>query len=172
MCKTAFLPCIPTRGERVPAHPDWLHEIKHDGYRLVVQLIKADRFVIDGEAVLLGVDVISDFAGLHGRQFDHEVQFCAFDIMVEGGDDLRPQPLFLRKGMLARMLKRRVDGIVLSEFERGEIGPDLFKAACQMGLEGVVSKRRDRPYRAGRSPHLVKVKNPSSPAMNRAKDLF
>jgi bifunctional non-homologous end joining protein LigD len=35
--KTAFLPCIPTRGERVPSHPDWIHEVKHDGYRLIVQ---------------------------------------------------------------------------------------------------------------------------------------
>jgi hypothetical protein len=44
-------------------------------------------------------------------------------------------------------------------------GPDLFNAACSMGLEGMVSKHRDRPYRAGRSPHWIKVKNPTSPAM-------
>ena len=200
MRKTAFLPCIPTRGTKVPAHPDWLHEVKHDGYRLIVQRdgkrvrlwtrngydwsgrfplitaaalrIKAERFVIDGEAVLLGVDGVSDFAGLHTRKFDHEVQFYAFDMLVSDGDDLRPQPTYLRKSALARLLKRRVDGIILNEFERGEIGPDLFKAACQMGLEGIVSKRRDRPYRAGRSPHWVKVKNPNSPAMSRAKDAF
>jgi len=200
MCKTAFLPCIPTRGERVPAHPDWLHEIKHDGYRLIVQREakrvrlwtrngydwsgrfpciteaalrhRSNSFVLDGEAVLLGVDGISDFAGLHSRQFDHEVQFYAFDILFDSGEDLRRQPLVLRKATLARTLKRHAGGIVLSQFERGEIGPDLFKAACQMGLEGLVSKRRDRPYRAGRSPHWVKVKNPASPAMNRAKDAF
>jgi ATP-dependent DNA ligase len=46
----------------------------------------------------------------------------------------------------------------------GEIGPDLFRAACRMGLEGFVPKRRDRPYQAGRSKHWVKVKNPESPA--------
>ena len=101
-----------------------------------------------------------------------KAQFYAFDVLVSGGDDLRSQPLFLLKGALARLLKRRVDGITLNDFERGEIGPDLFKAACQLGLEGLVSKRRDRPYRAGRSPHWVKVKNPASPAMNRAKDAF
>lgn len=132
---------------------------------------KSELFVLDGEAVLLGVG-ISDFAGLHSRKFDQEVQFYAFDVLMSETEDLRPQPLFLRKGILARMLKRKVDGIKLSQFERGEIGPDLFRAACQMGLEGLVSKRRDGPYRAGRSPHWVKVKNPASPAMNRAKDAF
>jgi bifunctional non-homologous end joining protein LigD len=55
-------------------------------------------------------------------------------------------------------------------FEQGEIGPDLFRHACLMGLEGLVSKHRDRPYRGGRSPHWIKVKNPKSPAMLRAKD--
>jgi bifunctional non-homologous end joining protein LigD len=64
-----------------------------------------------------------------------------------------------------------VDGIILNDLERGEIGPGLFKAACQMGLEGLVSKRQDRPYRAGRSPHWVKVKNPTSPATKRVRML-
>ena len=53
-----------------------------------------------------------------------------------------------------------------------EIGPDLFRAACDMMLEGLVSKRRDSRYRAGPSRDWVKVKNPKSPAMNRAKDAF
>jgi hypothetical protein len=52
-------------------------------------------------------------------------------------------------------------------FEQGEIGPDLFRAACNMGLEGLVSKRRDRPYRAGQSPHWNKGKNRKHPAMSR-----
>jgi bifunctional non-homologous end joining protein LigD len=70
------------------------------------------------------------------------------------------------------MLARRVDGIVLSDLEQGEIGPDLFRHACMMGLEGLVSKRKDSRYRGGRSPDWIKVKNPHSPAMNRAKDAF
>ena len=64
----------------------------------------------------------------------------------------------------------RVDGIFLSDFEQGEIGPDLFRHACLMGLEGLVSKHKDRPYRAGRSPHWVKMKNPKHPAMTRVQD--
>src|SRR3569832_1612643 len=52
------------------------------------------------------------------------------------------------------------------------IGPDLFRHACIMGLEGLVSKRKDSRYKAGDSPDWIKVKNPTSPAMNRAKDAF
>jgi hypothetical protein len=101
---------------------------------------------------------------------DHEVQLYAFDILALDGDDLRPLPLSLRKTNLARLLARRPEGIFVVPFEQGEIGPDLFRAACNMGLEGLVSKRRDRPYRDGRSPHWVKVKNRSHPAMNRVMD--
>ena len=63
--------------------------------------------MVDGEAVLLGVDGVSDFEGLHSRKFDHEAQFYAFDILVSGGDDLRSQPLFLRKGALARLAQAK-----------------------------------------------------------------
>jgi hypothetical protein len=64
-------------------------------------------------------------------------------------------------------LARRADGIHLAPFEQGEIGPDLFRAACDMMLEGLVSKRRDSRYRPGPSRDWIKVKNPKSPAMNR-----
>jgi ATP-dependent DNA ligase len=68
---------------------------------------------------------------------------------------------------LARLLARRPDGIFVASFEQGGIGHDLFRAACNMGLEGLVSKRRDRPYQAGRSKHWVKVKNRTHSAMQR-----
>ena len=199
MRRYAFDPCIPTRGTKVPDRPEWLHEIKHDGYRLIVQregktvrlwtrngyewstgprIVEAalrhrlDSFVLDGEAVLLGVDGIADFNGLHSRKHDDEVQLYAFDILMSAGDDLRPLPLHLRKNHLAKMLRRRVDGIILNDFEQGEIGPDLFRHACLMGLEGIVSKHKDQPYRAGRSKHWIKVKNRTSPAMNRPEGMF
>jgi ATP-dependent DNA ligase len=57
-------------------------------------------------------------------------------------------------------------------YEQGEIGPDLFRAACNIGLEGMVSKRADRPYRAGRSKDWVKVKNRKHPAYRRVQDRF
>jgi bifunctional non-homologous end joining protein LigD len=172
-----FLPCIPTRGTKVPAGRDWLHEVKHDGFRLIVQRdgdrvrlftrnghdwsdrypwivdaarrLRQKQFVIDGEAVVLGVDGISDFAALYSRRHDEEVQFYAFDMLAGEGDDMRPLPLSIRKANLARP-----PAAPMASSSRLEIGPDLFRAACGMGLEGLVSKHRDRPYRAGRSPRI------------------
>ncbi len=190
--------CLPTKAITVPDTPDWLHEVKYDGYRLLlerdgdrVRLItrnghnwtdrypwiveaalknRVRQFVIDGEAVVLGVDGVSDFNALHSRRHDEEVQLYAFDVLALDGEDLRGLPLSMRKTNLARLLARRPDGIFVAPFEQGEIGPDLFRAACRMGLEGLVSKRRDRPYQAGRSKHWVKVKNRKHSAMRRVMD--
>ena len=73
---------------------------------------------------------------------------------------------------LARLLARRVDGISRSDFEQGEIGPDLFRHACLIGLEGLVSKHRESAYRAGRFDRWVKVKNRQHPAFSRVMDQF
>jgi bifunctional non-homologous end joining protein LigD len=132
---------------------------------------RTKHFVIDGEAVVLGVDGIADFNASHSRRHDDEVQLYAFDILALDGDDLRKLPLTMRKTNLARLLARRPDGIFVAPFEQGEIGPDLFRAACRMGLEGLVSKRRDRAYRGGPCSHWVKVKNRNSPAMKRAAEV-
>jgi bifunctional non-homologous end joining protein LigD len=143
-------------------------------YPWIVEVALKNRmkqFVIDGEAVILGVDGRSDFDALHSGRHNEEVQLYAFDMLAGDGDDMRQLPLSRRKANLARLLARRSEGIFIAPFEQGEIGPDLFRAACNMGLEGLVSKRKDRPYRAGRSPHWVKVKNPKSSAMARAKDI-
>jgi bifunctional non-homologous end joining protein LigD len=127
---------------------------------------RSNSFVIDGEAVLLGVD------GLHSRQNDVEVQLYAFDCLALDGDDLRKLPLSLRKTNLARLLARRPDGIFVSDFEQGEIGPDLFRKACEFGLEGLVSKRRDGVYRAGTSPNRIKVKTRLIPRCNASRTGF
>jgi len=192
--------CLPTSATSVPGHAVWLHEVKYDGYRLrlerdgdrvglvtrgghdwasrfprIVETALKNRhkqFVIDGEAVLLGVDGISDFNGLHSRRRDEEVQLYTFDILALDGEDLRGLPLSTRKSDLARLLRDRPDGIFIAPFEQGEIGPDLFRAACRMGLEGMVSKRADRPYRAGRCNHWIKVKNRKHPAYRRVQDQF
>jgi bifunctional non-homologous end joining protein LigD len=84
--------------------------------------------------VLLGVDGISDFDGLHSRKHDDEVQLYAFDALVADGEDLRKLPLSMRKTNLARLLARRPEGIFIAPFEQGEIGPDLFRKACEFGL--------------------------------------
>ena len=93
-------------------------------------------------------------------------------MLAGDGDDYRKLPLSLRKLQLARLLRSRSEGIFIAPFEQGEIGPDLFRHACKFGLEGLVSKRRDRPYRGGPSKHWVKVKNPNHPAYRRVQDQF
>ncbi len=200
MRSSLFQPCIPTRATKVPTGPDWLHEIKHDGYRLIVQRasdrvrlftrrgfdwsdrfpliseaarrLRTPSFVIDGEAVWLGSEGMSDFDKLHSRKHDAEVKFVAFDLLEVGGKDLRIEPLRARKPLLEMLLAKPSDGIQLNEYLEGEVGPKMFEHACRMGLEGVVSKHRDRAYGAGRCRHWVKVKNPASPAMKRARDAF
>ena len=107
------------------------------------------------------------------RRHDDKVWLYAFDILTLDGEDLRALPLSMRKTKLARLLASRPpDGIFAATFEQGEICPDLFEAACHMGLEGLVSKRADRPYRAGRSKDWIKIKNRKHPAYRRVKDRF
>ena len=200
MPQSAFQPCLPTKAAKVPNRAEWIHEIKHDGYRLIVARdgdrvrlftrnghdwsgrypliteaalrVRNTSFVIDGEAVLLGVDGVSDFNGLHSRKHNAEVEFYAFDILVSGGDDVRRLPLSMRKANLQQLLARRVDGIHFAPFEQGQIGPDLFRHACLMGLEGLVSKHRDSIYRGGRFTRWVKVKNRQHAAFSRVMDAF
>jgi len=192
--------CLPTNGKAVPAGPEWLHEIKFDGYRLRVErdgnrvrLItrggydwakrfpwivdaalknRRSQFVIDGEAVILSINGTSDFNALHSRKQNHEVQLCAFDVLAMDGEDLRGLPLSKRKTNLERLLRGRSDGIFVNPFEQGAIGPDLLRAACDIGLEGLVSKRGDRPYRGGRSKDWIKVKNRQHHAFDRARESF
>jgi ATP-dependent DNA ligase len=184
--RSTYSPCLPTSGKAVLGFTksregnrarlftrnghDWTGR-----FPWIVESALRNRhqqFVIDGEAVILGVDGIADFNALHSRQREEEVQLYAFDILALDGDDLRGFPLSWRKTNLARLLSRRPDGIFAAPYDQGEIGPDLFKAACNMGLEGMVSKRADRPYRAGRSKDWVKVKNRKHPPYRRVQDQF
>jgi bifunctional non-homologous end joining protein LigD len=161
---TSFEPCLPTKGTKVPDRPDWIHEIKHDGYRLIVQredkrvrlftrnghdwtdryprMVEAalrnrnSSFVLDGEAVLLDANGISDFNGLHSRKHDTEVQLYAFDCLAADGDDLRRLPLSLRKTNLARILPRRIDGIHVALFERARSGQTCSGMRASSALKG------------------------------------
>lgn len=101
---------------------------------------------------------LADFDRLQSRRHDVEVKLIAFDLLAVGGDDIRRVPLHARKVRLAKLLAKSRDAIQLVEHLGGEIGPHLFQTACRMGLEGLASKRRDRPYRGSRSRDWVKVK--------------
>ena len=169
---------LPVKADKVPAGPDWFHEIKHDGYRMMVirerervRLLTQGRARLDGPLSLDCRDraqaearpvrarrrggaarrrrcVCRISTGLHSSKHDPEVQLYAFDCLMDGyGDDPRRLPLSMRKVSLgAGCWRGAADGISVAPYESGEIGPDLFRAACDMGLEGLVSKDGGRAY--------------------------
>jgi bifunctional non-homologous end joining protein LigD len=151
---TGFVPpCIPTRAPKPPAGPDWVHEIKHDGYRLQVRrvgdqvrlftrrgydwsgrypaialtatLLRARSFTLDGEAVVCGPDGVAVFDALHRRGTVSEAMLYAFDLLELDGEDLRALPLSDRKKRLARLLGGRRLGIVLTD-HTDEDGATIF----------------------------------------------
>jgi bifunctional non-homologous end joining protein LigD len=171
-------PCQPSRVARPPSGPFWVHEIKHDGYRLIVhrdgsriscftrnghdwgdrfpgivlaaRRLNAESFVIDGEVVVLREDGRSDFNALRGKRRNDAAVLLAFDLVECKGKDLRDVPLLHRKRKLLRLLGKTMTGIqFLDHFP--DDGESLFRHACLMGLEGIVSKRIDAPYRSGPS---------------------
>jgi bifunctional non-homologous end joining protein LigD len=121
--------------------------------------IKASSFLIDGEAVVCREDGISDFDALRSCRRDYEVTLIAFDLIEWQGDDLRDQKLIDRKNRLAKMLARGGGAIQFNEHLAHD-GPAVFEHACRLGLEGIVSKRLDSPYRSGPSKVWLKSKNP------------
>jgi bifunctional non-homologous end joining protein LigD len=126
-------------------------------------------FTLDGEAVVCGPDGVAIFDALHRHGTVSEAMLYAFDLLELDGQDLRDLPMADRKKRLARLLGRRRLGIVLSE-HTDQDGATVFRQACKMGLEGIVSKRLSAPYRSGPSRDWIKVKNPDSPAMVRARE--
>jgi bifunctional non-homologous end joining protein LigD len=97
---------------------------------------------------------------------DDSVFMWSFDLIELNGDDLRRDPLVVRKATLASVLARAAPGLRFNE-HLDDDGPTVFQHACKLGLEGIVSKRKDSSYRSGRSPHWIKSKNPLAPAVKR-----
>jgi bifunctional non-homologous end joining protein LigD len=121
-------------------------------------LLRAASFTLDGEAVVCGPDGIAIFDALHRHGIVSEAMLYAFDLLELNGEELRGLPLADRKKRPARLLGKRRLGIVLSEHTAND-GATIFRQACRMGLEGIVSKRRSAPYRSGRSRDCLKIKN-------------
>jgi bifunctional non-homologous end joining protein LigD len=94
---------------------------------------------------------------------------CAFDLLLLGDEDLRHLPLVKRKAALRKLLKADRGGIQYVEHMQGD-GAKMFEAVCELGLEGIVSKKLDAPYRSGPSRVWLKIKNPEAPAATRAAD--
>ena len=192
--RVSLEPCLPRPAKEPPAGPGWIHEIKHDGFRIIarrdkdrvrlatrngsdftarypkivaaVESLPVRSCVIDGEAIVVNEDGLSIFDILRYRLRDDAAVLCAFDLIEADGVDLRRQPLERRKATLAELLYNVRDGIAFNRHFSGD-GAMIFKHACALGCEGIVSKRLDSPYSSGRSPHWVKVKNPKAPAVKR-----
>jgi bifunctional non-homologous end joining protein LigD len=188
-------PCLPSPAERPPSGPGWVHEIKHDGFRMMVrrdgdgvrlltrrgndwtqrypliaaavEALRVRSCLIDGEAVAWGDDGLPAFDRLRYRRADASVFLLAFDLLELDGRDLRREPLEVRKATLASVLRKAPEGLQLNEHLEHEDGELVFRHACKMGLEGIVSKRLGSRYRSGRSPDWLKMKNPAAPAVKR-----
>ena len=187
-------PCLPSPAKAPPSGPGWLHEIKHDGFRILarrdaagVRLITragndfsgcfpfiamalsklpVRSCLIDGEAIVCDKNGLADFALIRSYRTLASATLCAFDLLELDGEDLRPEPIEERKALLAKLLRGSHSSIAFNEhFE--EDGAIVYREACRLGCEGIVSKRLGSPYRSGRSPHWVKVKNPNAPAVKR-----
>jgi ATP-dependent DNA ligase len=93
----------------------------------------------------------------------------AFDILMHNGDDVRKKTFAERKAILAKVLQRTRRGIQYVEHTEGD-GVEMFKAICKLGLEGIVSKKLNAPYKSGPSKVWLKIKNPKAPAATRIID--
>lgn len=176
-----------TLSESAPTSGKWLHELKFDGYRLLavregksvqlwtrggldwaakfqpivaaLQELDSDHAVIDGEAVVLDKDGRSSFQGLQkamkAKRFKR-LAFFAFDLLMLNGSDLRQAPLTERKSLLRELVPE--DSLLRFSDHVSGSGEPVLGEACRLGLEGIIAKRADAPYVAGRSRTWLKVK--------------
>ena len=193
----AFIhPRQPIVAKQPPTGPGWAHELKHDGYRLQVHvrdgrvklytingaewsrrypriIAEAARLkhsaVIDAEVVCLDGKATPQFDLLHSRRNDGDAIAVAFDLLMLNGDDMRRKSFIERKAALGKLLFRSRDGIQYVEHAEGH-GDQMFAAVCHLGLEGIVSKKLNAPYKSGPSKAWLKIKNPKAPAATRAID--
>jgi ATP-dependent DNA ligase len=187
-------PCLPSPAKVPPSSPGWIHEIKHDGFRIMarrdsagirlftrngndftnrfpiivaaVTALPARSFLIDGEAIVTNGDGLAVFDLIRHKRHAGAAVLCAFDLIELDGEDLRRSSIEYRKRKLAKLLRRPELGVVLNKHYEGD-GEIIFKHACKLGCEGIVSKRLGSLYRSGRSAQWVKVKNPKAPAVKR-----
>ena len=181
-------PSLASPCDRPPSGPKWVHEIKHDGYRIQARLdggevklltrknldwtkrfraieaalmeLRIGSALLDGEIVVEEANGLSTFNGLQadlstGRQ--DRMRYHAFDLLYCDGYDLTPATLIDRKRLLEQVLAELPAGSPVRFSEHLETdGPTMFEHAGRLGLEGIVSKRRDAPYRPGRTDDWLK----------------
>jgi bifunctional non-homologous end joining protein LigD len=182
-----ILPCQPVLVGKPPAGSGWLHEVKHDGYRIIARKegsrvilwtrhgtnftdklpkiaeavcsLAVDSALIDGEAVVFRPDGHSDFAALRTKIGGARACLVAFDLLTLNGEDFRQRPLEERRAALSPLVAG-VDNLLFSDALAAE-GALVFAKACELGLEGIVSKRAGSRYSSGNSRQWLKAKNPA-----------
>jgi len=183
-----YPPELATLVDRVPSGDEWLHEIKFDGYRILARIdrgrvklltreahdwtarfkssaaalakLPARQAFLDGEIAALRDDGSSDFQLLQNSMragAPAKIVYFIFDLLYLDGEDLRAAPLRERKQALQTLLENAPENLRFSEHWIGR-GAELFEKAGAAGLEGIISKRIDRPYRAGRGRDWLKIK--------------
>ena len=176
----------------------WLHEIKHDGYRIVarkdgsrvtlwsrhgtnftdrlpmiaeaVYSLAAESVLIDGEAVVFRPSGHSDFAALRTKAGSARACLVAFDLLNLNGEDFRQRPLEERRAALSPLVAG-VNCVLFSDALVAD-GALVFARACEMGLEGIVSKRVGSRYSSGNSRQWLKSKNKLKPIELLVTQLF
>jgi bifunctional non-homologous end joining protein LigD len=194
--RAAFVePCLPSPADKPPSGSNWIHELKHDGYRLMarrdsvgirlitrrgndwttryplvveaVNHLKIRSCLIEGEVVCCDEKGVAAFQLLRHRRNEPKAFHYAFDLLELDGTDLRREPIETRKATLVSILRKSRLGVRMNEHMEHSAGAVVFQHACKMGLEGIVSKRLGSRYRSGRSPDWLKFKNPEAPAVRR-----
>jgi bifunctional non-homologous end joining protein LigD len=185
----AFRPLqLATLVDAVPVGGDWIHEVKYDGYRILLSLgagdgraytrsgldwsdkfesiisaavkIKAQSALIDGEAVVLDEKGRSSFQLMQGafKTKSAKLLFYAFDLLELDGEDLTHAPLVERKKKLVQIIGRRSTGAIRYSDHIAGHGDAMFKAACNQGLEGIIAKRANARYIGARTENWLKIK--------------
>ena len=169
----AFIePCLPSPADKPPSGSNWIHEIKHDGYRLMarrdpvgirlltrngndwsarfplvveaVNHLKVRSCLIDGEVVCCDERGLAIFSTLRRRRNEARAFLFAFDLLEMDGLDMRREPIETRKATLASLLRKGKPGVRLNEHIAHSNGAAVFHHACNLGAEGIVSKRLAR----------------------------
>ena len=185
----AFIaPMKPLLVDEAPEGDEWLHEIKHDGYRTqiiigdtiraftknghdwthrykpiieAVRSLGACQTILDGELIVQGEDGRSDFHSLRSAitSAPHRLIFYAFDMMVVGGLDIRADACIDRRDRLQNLIGDHDPGFPI-QFSEHFVGdgPQVFQHADRMNLEGVVSKKASSRYRSGETTLWLKTK--------------
>lgn len=180
-------PQFPKLVSAAPIGPDWIHEIKFDGYRVQLRVEKrvatirtrrghdwTDKFpvlakaaaklpdcIIEGELCAVSEDSKPDFTALIGAlnaNRSGSLILFAFDCLWRGREDLRYQPLLTRKAALQQLVDKLDSPRIRFSTHTVGAGPSIFKAACGQDLEGIVSKRTNATYISGKSDSWLKTK--------------